>query len=296
MEKILIPTDFSLTAEKAYKLGAEIAKKNDAEIHLLHIIPAIVRRGLSITGVVEPIVFPVEEEITAAKILLEKLPANPIFEGVKVSTYLLDKTSDDIPTAISKFEQEYEIDLLICGTDGSRTTRRNYAPIIVRHAHCPVISIENEPENMELNHMVLATDFANTNYKMMDNVWELQKLFNSKLTILFVNTPQNFKDTQKIENEYYLFINKYELENTELAIFNDYILEDGILKFVDKVEADMLLMSTHGRTGLSHLFNKSHSEYVVGHADIPVYVYNMHMDEVYYNYTLGGSPATGGFA
>jgi acyl-coenzyme A synthetase/AMP-(fatty) acid ligase len=129
----------------------------------------------------------------------------------------------------------------------------------------------------------VATDFRNVNYKMMDKIWTLQQLFESKLTILYVNTPHHFKDSQNIENEYNLFVSKFELENTTLAIYNDHILEDGILKFVEREKADMLLMSTHGRTGVSNLFNRSHAEYIVGHAKMPVYVYNIHMDEIYYN-------------
>jgi len=292
MEKILIPTDFSLTAEKAYKLGAEIARKTEAEIILLHIIPTFVRKGLTITGLIDPTAGNNEEEISIAKDILTKLVAKDIFAGLTVSTELIEKTNEDIPTTITRYQTDEEIDLIVVGTDGARTSRRNYTPIIVRQANCPVISIDQEPETFTLKNMVLATDFVNTNYKMMDNVWNLQQLFEAKLTILYVNTPHYFKDTQKIENEYNLFVNRYELDNTELAVFNDHILEDGILKYAERVNADMLLMSTHGRTGLSHLFSKSHAEYVVSHSKVPVYVYNMHMDELY-NYVSSGS--TGGF-
>ena len=38
MKKILVPTDFSAQAENALKVAAQLAKKHDCEIYLLHIL------------------------------------------------------------------------------------------------------------------------------------------------------------------------------------------------------------------------------------------------------------------
>ncbi len=38
MKKILVPTDFSKHAEYALKVAAQIARKNNSEIFLLHMI------------------------------------------------------------------------------------------------------------------------------------------------------------------------------------------------------------------------------------------------------------------
>ena len=38
MKRILIPTDFSKYADEAIEVGAEIAKKNDCEIILIHML------------------------------------------------------------------------------------------------------------------------------------------------------------------------------------------------------------------------------------------------------------------
>ena len=51
-----------------------------------------------------------------------------------------------------------------------------------------------------------------------------------------------------------------------LLDFNDENLEAGILNFSEKVNADIIGISTHGRTGLSHFFNGSLSEDVVNHS------------------------------
>ena len=38
MKKLLVPTDFSKEAEKALKVAAQIAKKHNCEILLLHML------------------------------------------------------------------------------------------------------------------------------------------------------------------------------------------------------------------------------------------------------------------
>lgn len=294
MNKILIPTDFSLTSEKAYKMAATFATSTGAELIFLHIIPREKRKRLSVVfaSVANIAAYDTTEEIAVATKMLEEISLNPLFKGLIVSTKLISDTSEDIPTAIATFEEENEIDLVIVGTDIGRTTRKNYAPMIVRIAKCPVITVDqNVEENIALKNLLLATDFENVNYKFMDKVWAIQDCFNSKLTVLYVNTRSFFKDTQKIEKEYNLFVSKYELENTELVIFNDHNLENGVLNYVERLKPDMLIMSTHGRTGLATLFNKSHAEYVVGHAQLPVYVHNLFVDNGIFN----GSAEAGSF-
>lgn len=294
MNKILIPTDFSLTSEKAYKMAATFATSTGAELIFLHIIPREKRKRLSVVfaSVANIAAYDTTEEIAVATKMLEEISLNPLFKGLIVSTKLISDTSEDIPTAIATFEEENEIDLVIVGTDIGRTTRKNYAPMIVRIAKCPVITVDqNVEENIALKNLLLATDFENVNYKFMDKVWAIQDCFNSKLTVLYVNTRNFFKDTKKIEKEYNLFVSKYELENTELVIFNDHNLENGILNYVERLKPDMLIMSTHGRTGLATLFNKSHAEYVVGHAQLPVYVHNLFVDNGIFN----GSAEAGSF-
>ncbi|HKX17473.1 MAG TPA: universal stress protein [bacterium] len=45
---------------------------------------------------------------------------------------------------------------------------------------------------------------------------------------------------------------------------------DEILKAADQAGADLIVMGTHGRSGVAHLFVGSVAEYVVRHAAIPV--------------------------
>ncbi len=47
---------------------------------------------------------------------------------------------------------------------------------------------------------------------------------------------------------------------------------EEILNIAKEWEADVIVMGTHGRTGLSHLFSGSVAEHVIHHAIVPVMV------------------------
>ena len=42
-----------------------------------------------------------------------------------------------------------------------------------------------------------------------------------------------------------------------INIYNDTSIEKGILNFSRDINADLIALSTHGRSGLSHLFSAS---------------------------------------
>ena len=71
------------------------------------------------------------------------------------------------------------------------------------------------------------------------------------------------------------FVEKFNIENPTYNIFNDTIEEDGIIYFAEEIDAGMIAMATHGRTGFAHLLSGSIAEDVVNHSNRPVLTFNM---------------------
>ncbi len=59
----------------------------------------------------------------------------------------------------------------------------------------------------------------------------------------------------------------------DIHVYNDSSEEAGILNFAQSVNADLIAMATHGRTGLAHLLAGSLAESVVNHTHKPVLTY-----------------------
>jgi nucleotide-binding universal stress UspA family protein len=54
------------------------------------------------------------------------------------------------------------------------------------------------------------------------------------------------------------------------GLVRDGHARDVILAAADELEADLIVMGTHGRRGVAHLFIGSVAEYVVRHARVPI--------------------------
>lgn len=48
-------------------------------------------------------------------------------------------------------------------------------------------------------------------------------------------------------------------------------INEEVVKYAEKTNADLIVMGTHGATGIKELINGSHSEYVAMHAQAPVF-------------------------
>jgi nucleotide-binding universal stress UspA family protein len=60
------------------------------------------------------------------------------------------------------------------------------------------------------------------------------------------------------------------LDKVELAVRQHTSASEGICEFATEVGADLVVLSTHGRTGLAHLLIGSVAERVVRHCPCPV--------------------------
>ncbi|MDH5400655.1 MAG: universal stress protein, partial [Cyclobacteriaceae bacterium] len=115
-----------------------------------------------------------------------------------------------------------------------------------------------------------ATSLHEDEKECLSIVKNAQKIYDAKLHLVRINTPNNFerdKDSLDTMKEY---AEKNNLENYTLNVFNDVTEEEGIIYFADHINADLIALATHGRTGFAHLLSGSIAEDVVSHANRPV--------------------------
>ena len=66
------------------------------------------------------------------------------------------------------------------------------------------------------------------------------------------------------------FLQRHELTKFTATIYNDLSIEEGILNFAKGIDADLIAMATHGRTGFFQVVNGSLTEDIVNHTNFPV--------------------------
>jgi nucleotide-binding universal stress UspA family protein len=276
MKTILIPTDFSSTAQAAVDVASNIAKKTGAELVLLHVVEDVGEDSFSVSGEAFTAA-PVEYRLFTMKLIqkatqqLANAVAQASRDGVKASSRLrVGNAYHGMDLTIA----EQKADLVVMGTSGvsgyEELLMGSNTEKVVRRATCPVLSVSRPFANPELKSIVYATSLKDDELPFTRVVRSFQEIYNCQVHIVRINTPGMFIDDRSIKDKMAIFAKQLRFQNYTLNVFNDYTEEAGILHFAESVGADLIAMATHGRTGLAHLFNQSIAESVVNHAHRPV--------------------------
>ena len=274
MKRILVPTDFSKHAEYALRVAAQIAKKNNSKIYLLHMLelPHQGNDAVSSGSAIPQIMYFKEMAINK----LETLMDADFLEGINVSEIIQFEKAFD---GIMEISKKNSVDLIVIGSHGASGYEEMFigsnAEKVVRSSDVPVLVIKNEIEEFKANKLVFASDFSDEIKKPFAKLIEFATIFNSHLDLVMINTPNSFKSTAVAEKIMSDFLEETNFTNYSTHIYNDVNIEKGILNYSSSVDADLIGMCTHGRTGFSHFFNGSISEDLVNHTVRPVITFKI---------------------
>lgn len=282
MKQILVPYDFSSVAEHALDFACQIAHKIDGEIMLLHVIEHPTEDAFKTLGV--------QYEDPMEQLYIKKMYESvgyKLNEVVSKYKYVDERISTKIQlgnpfnSIIDQIAEE-NVSLLVVGTEGADGLEEllvgSQAEKIVRKATAPVITVRDKCEIEPIEKMVFASDFTHFDDELVSSVKELQETLEARLYLVKINTPSSFTTTRHDMEQMKKFAAKYELDNYELAIYNQRDEAVGIIHFAEDMGADMVALGTHQRKGLGHFLSGSIAEDVVNHSKIPIWTSHLHHD------------------
>jgi nucleotide-binding universal stress UspA family protein len=143
---------------------------------------------------------------------------------------------------------------------------------------------------MNIKNIVFATDFSDNSVHAFKSAKSLAEESNAKLLILFVQkdtedtrfhysiallSPENTEELveKNIEEHFSHFIEKNagDFKNYEKIVRHGKPFVE-ILKFAEERSADLIVVGSHGRTGVEHVIFGSTSERLVRRAKTPVLI------------------------
>jgi nucleotide-binding universal stress UspA family protein len=277
MKTILVPYDFSKEANFAFEFATELAKRTKNKLELLHVIELPSPQSFSTIGEVGAFsnetsqIFMIEL-IEKRKKQMAALEEEFEDAGFKFETKMVFGN----PFAgISKEIVDAKADVVIMGSKGSSGMEEvligSNTEKVVRHASCPVITVKGPVSADSIQKVIFASDFNNVPSEVIDRLKAAVNTIDAKLHLVKINTPSMFESTRNSMEKMKTFVEDFEIEAASLQVYNSTSEEEGILEFADDVEADMIAMATHGRTGFLHLLSGSIAEDVVNAAQRPVW-------------------------
>lgn len=281
LKKILVPTDFSDYANHALRAAFRLAEHTGAEVVLLHVVEVMP------TTFYAPLVFTTENNLIEQELhqhMVERAQdeLKRVLEEMgdmvqKVSHRIVVEVGRAYPI-IMEYEQEEQPDCIMIGGRGADalegTLIGSTTDKVVRHAACPVFVIKSDFAPSRVRKIVFAIGFDEESEGVVKELKYWQEILQADLLLLRVNTPTDFMTSREIEQAYRRFIERYEL-NASLHVYCDVSQDEGIVNFADDVQADLIVVPTHQRRGISHLFLGSIAEDVVEHAHRSVLTFNL---------------------
>lgn len=286
MKKILVPTDFSEQSEFAMDLACQIARRSGASVCALHLVDlsgfidyAAIGNSYSMLGTTAGIGFDEKVLHSLHENALEKLDGFvKAFEKSEIGI----ERKIDFGNAFQNITQEIKenkFDLVVMGSRGASGMEEflvgSNTEKVVRHARCPVITVKSRSDFSKIKNIVFASKFDHDQTHVTGELKKLIDLTNARLHLLRVVTPNAFESTKNIKSTINDYVEKHSLENYTINIYNDAVEEDGIIYFANDIKADMIALSTHGRSGLLHLLSGSIAEDVVNHSQRPVWTFRL---------------------
>ena len=292
IKNILLPTDFSKNANQALVYAVKLADVMAAKLTLLH-VNTLFQEDPNNPDYHFPSLeeFYHKSEDTADKNLQEMTSQHV---HIKIENKVVRGFSP--ANEIVNFVNANKIELVVIGTHG-RTALKHFligsvAEKVLRHVSCPVVSVSHHEHEMlttpEIEKIIVPIDFSTFSKKALENAKELAVLFKAKIKVIHV-VDDTIHPAFYIAGEDSIFdifpdVKEKTMKSLkELLPEDDNILsEDGlviregkphveIVKFADEENADLIVMATHGLSGIEHLLLGSVTEKVIRKARCPVF-------------------------
>jgi len=152
LKRILVPTDFSETADLALHYGHSLSRQYDAQLHLLHVIPD----PTTAMGIYEQIAdaIPPDWQETMQRQSDQQLLEISNKECGPGNKIIRSTTQGDTFNEIYRYAKDNSIDLIVLGTHGRTRSVHHLigglADKIFRKAPCPVLTVPPDKRQFQL--------------------------------------------------------------------------------------------------------------------------------------------------
>jgi len=288
---VTVTTDLSASSEPALHAAAELARLSGARVTLLHVIGF---SGLSEASVLRDSLVKLEREYRAgAQPRLEAL-CERIFQGVSVEIAVVEGMGG--ASSICTYAREHAVDLLVIATHGRTGAKRfvlgSVTERVVQHAPCDVFVVRSGIElkadgHLQFQKIFVPTDFSRSAEHALERAVHLAKLAQGEIHLLHAYTlpvtvgvsdvplafPQEFFDQVRDAAQAHLDRLVRTVTAQGVRVQPHLVCDTparAILEAAESIVPDVIVMGTHGRTGMKHVLLGSVAERTVRLAHCPV--------------------------
>jgi len=285
IHRVLWPTDFSEGAERAFPHAAALAAWHEAELHVL----SVKEEGATSTALDSA--FPVSQSALAD--LLTAEGDSPQHVDLDALSIVQRQEDGSPPQVIVSYAEENDIDLVVAGTHGRRGVQRlligSVAEEVLRTAPCPLLTVRREDDVASVwavRNILVPVDFSDASMDALRHAKELALTYGAQITLLHAVEEVIYPSAYGIEPASLpgpRVIDRVEKNLAEVArtqIGYEHVVVEAevgyapstIIGYAEEKEVDLVVIATHGRTGLERMLLGSVAERVVRQSPAPAFV------------------------
>lgn len=273
--KILVCTDGSPDSEGAITAALNLAKTTGSTVFLLEVLFYLAGYELQAPDTLAPPMVNLElmqAQETAAKERLEARKAEAAGEGVLLTPRV--RTASSAYEGILEEAGELQPDLIIMGRHGytglTRLLMGSVTARVIGHSPCNVLVAPREAP-LSFKRLLVASDGSKFSEAAWIEALSLARTMGSEL--IGVSVAASDRDIPAATK----VVRGLEESAGQQGITLDTMIpmgrpEEGIVKAAEFKNASLIIVGSHGRTGLKRLLMGSVAERVIGDAKCPVLV------------------------
>jgi nucleotide-binding universal stress UspA family protein len=270
MNKILVPTDFSHSAETSTEYAAAMAQFMGAELLLFHAF------HIPIPSTEAPVVLISEDDLRNENLATLQKHAKSLeqkFPGSKISCLVNSGfAAEEVPkVAISQ-----KVDLIVMGVGGSGMVDEylfgSTTVGVIRHTKIPVLVIPKNQVFSPPSGIVFSCDYSDLRQvSTVDLIKFITKKFSSHLYVLSVEREGDRISLEKAISGVHIEEAFSDVKHSLHFPYDEDVVS-GINEFAEKHKAGWVIMIPHEHGFLDRLLNRSLTRKMVFHTHTPLFV------------------------
>lgn len=272
VKRILVPTDFSVTSQKALECAAKIATQLDAKIKLLNVIDPPFNFPTNVEGVVDFLKENAEQHLGK---FIEEIQEKYSDKPLQIKSQIrLGKPVSQILEAVS----DLNIDLVVMGSSTDSPARKvifgSVSTDILLRSPKPVLAI---PENagkdsINLSNFLFTTNFRPNDLENLTDLTKFAELFDSSIEVFHVAKENDLASEIKFRGLKQLVTEKklYDKIRFEYIINEDAF--EGISEYMGSKSDTTIVMNRYKKSIVGLLLDKNYAKKLSVYSKVPLLV------------------------
>jgi nucleotide-binding universal stress UspA family protein len=270
IKRILIPYDFSETADLSLEHAVFMAKLLKADIYMLHILESV-----SFTSAFGAAFGSVDKKLESeSNAKLEEM-AHHIYSNSGVTVKCFTEVGRIYKKIVEVAKRE-SIDIIIMGTHGASGYTKFRAGTntskVVEEAVCPVISVQKLSHRVGFKKIVIPIDNTPQSRQKVSYALEVARAYQAHVYVVGLVNFSNEENVRKFHikvDQVQEWLAEHEITSEKKFVEGDNLAK-MTMQVAEDLDADLIVIMTEQEPSITGLFLGTYATQVVNHSKIPV--------------------------